>query len=216
MTKVIDIPRGSLKSHELQSWSDEVLLARYREDADRQAFETLVQRYEHELYNYLRRYLGDAQLAEDAFQRTFLQVHMRCGQFDHDRKFRPWLYTIATNQAIDLQRRNKRHRGVSLQQRQRDEDHNELGALVDLLVSHEEDAEAQFDSAQQRAWVRRALESLGEPLRQVVQLVYFQGLKYREAGDVLGIPTGTVKSRMHAALLKLNEAWRTTHPVDFD
>src|SRR3989304_4903459 len=85
--------------------SDELLLRRYRDKGDRAAFEELVHRYERELYSYLRRYLGDADLAEDVFQTTFLQVHQKCSQFQDGRSFRPWLYTIATHQAIDALRK---------------------------------------------------------------------------------------------------------------
>jgi RNA polymerase sigma-70 factor (ECF subfamily) len=53
---------------------------------------------------------------------------------------------------------------------------------------------------------------LPEQLRGALHLVYYQGLKYREAADVLDIPVGTVKSRLHAAILKLNEAWHGAHP----
>ena len=94
--------------------SDESLVAQYRETGDRGLYESLIRRYEREIYSYLRRYIGNAELAEDAFQGTFLQVHLKCHQFDPARRFRPWLYAIATNQAIDVQRRNKRHRMVSL------------------------------------------------------------------------------------------------------
>src|ERR1051325_8707465 len=105
------IALGSTKRGDL---TDEELLVRYRDTADRQAFAELVRRYERELFSYLRRYLGDASMAEDAFQATFLQVHLKCDQFEEGRKVRPWLYTVATNQAIDAQRRKKRHRNVSL------------------------------------------------------------------------------------------------------
>src|SRR4249919_2738244 len=117
--------------------SDEQLLLDYRDQADRAAFSELVRRYERELYSYLRRYLGDAGMAEDAFQATFLQVHLKCDQFEEGRKFRPWLYTIATNQAIDAQRRNKRHRSVSLDRTTKQDDGDDLGSLMDLLVSKE-------------------------------------------------------------------------------
>ncbi len=93
---------------------DEELLAAYVETENRDAFEELVHRYERELYSYLRHFLGDAQLAEDAFQTTFLQVHLKCRQFAPGRRLRPWLYTIAANQAVDLLRRNRRHKAVSL------------------------------------------------------------------------------------------------------
>ena len=94
--------------------SDEELLVSYRETRDRDLFTLLMQRYERELYSYLRRYLGNAEMAEDVFQTTFLQVHLKGDQFEEGRRFRPWVYTIATHQAIDAQRRNKRHRSVSL------------------------------------------------------------------------------------------------------
>src|SRR4029079_8646899 len=82
----------------------------YRMTGRSAVFETLVKRYERELYNYLRRFLNNQVLAEDAFQATFMQVHLKCHLYDSDRKVRPWLYTVATNQAIDIQRRNRRHR----------------------------------------------------------------------------------------------------------
>ncbi|NBW97168.1 MAG: sigma-70 family RNA polymerase sigma factor, partial [Planctomycetia bacterium] len=97
--------------------SDEDLLRRFRVDDDMAAFEALVHRYERELFSYLRRYLGSAEMADDVFQATFLQVHLKKENFEDGRRFRPWLYTIATNQAIDAQRRNKRHRMVSIDQR---------------------------------------------------------------------------------------------------
>jgi RNA polymerase sigma-70 factor (ECF subfamily) len=192
--------------------SDEALLLAYRGRADRQAFNELVHRYERELFSYLRRYLGDAPAAEDAFQATFLQVHLKCDQFAEGRKFRPWLYTIATNQAIDAQRRNKRHRGVSLDRNIKHDASDELGSLMDLLVSREPNPEARAETAQNRDWIRRAVDDLPDALREAVNLVYYQGLKYREAAEVLEIPVGTVKSRLHAALLKLNEAWLTSQP----
>ncbi len=79
----------------------------YRETGGAALFGQLVSRYEREIYSYLRRYLGNSDMAEDAFQATFLQLHLKCDQFESGRKLRPWLYMIATNQAIDLQRRTK-------------------------------------------------------------------------------------------------------------
>src|SRR6187200_1836026 len=117
MSKAIRNQPNPADTSDPTAMSDEALLLAYRDHADRLAFSELVRRYERELYSYLRRYLGDAAAAEDAFQATFLQVHLKCDKFEPDRKVRPWLYTIATNQAIDLQRRGKRHRLVSLDRR---------------------------------------------------------------------------------------------------
>ncbi|MCA9177210.1 MAG: RNA polymerase sigma factor [Planctomycetales bacterium] len=189
--------------------TDEQLLVRYRETTDRDIFAQLVSRFERELYSYLRRYLGSAEAAEDVFQATFLQVHLKCDRFEEGRRFRPWLYTIATNQAIDYQRRHKRHRMVSLD-RSGDES-EDVGKLLDLLVSAETDPADQMDELERAEWVQQALDGLTDQMRCVVDLVYYQGLKYREAADVLEIPVGTVKSRLHAAILKLNQTWAEAH-----
>src|SRR5277367_1683793 len=149
MGKAVDnpqsMPHGSADS---VSPTDEQLLADYRQQGDRQAFSQLVHRYERELFSYLRRYLGDAEMAEDTFQTTFLQVHLKCDQFEEGRKFRPWLYTIATNQAIDAQRRNRRHRSVSLDRSAKSENNDDVGALIDLLISKEPNPEFRLESNQ--------------------------------------------------------------------
>lgn len=191
--------------------ADELLLLRYRDTGSREVFAQLVQRYERELYSYLRRYLGDAELAEDAFQATFLQVHLKCNSFEMDRRFRPWLYTIATNQAIDAQRRNKRHRMVSLDRSGASDDGDDVAKLANLLVAASPSPMQEVSDAERGDWLRSALDELPESYRQVLNLVYYQGLKYREAADALAIPVGTVKSRIHAAILKLNEMWHATH-----
>ena len=190
--------------------SDERLLLGYRQSGQRDSFTQLVQRYEKELFSYLRRYTGNAEMAEDAFQTTFLQVHLKCQQFEPSRKFRPWLYAIATNQAIDLQRRNRRHRAISLNH-SRSQDGDDVGRLMDLLESDETGPLRRLQTAERREWVQGELNELPDHLRTVVLLVYFQGLKYREAADALSIPVGTVKSRLHAAILKLNEAWHSAN-----
>ena len=196
----------------LSELTDEQLLIKYRESGDRNYFSQLVHRYEQELYSYLRRYLGNSEAAEDAFQTTFLQVHLKCSQFRADRKVRPWLYTIATNQAIDLQRRNKRHRLVSLNRPGGQEGGNEIGQLLDMLQGKTEEPLKVLSDGERRDWVRRELAALPDSLRSVVLMIYFQGLKYREAAESLAIPVGTVKSRMHSAILKLNDSWQATRP----
>ena len=145
-------------------------------------------------------------MAEDVFQATFLQVHLKRELFEVGRKFRPWLYTIATNQAIDLQRRNKRHRMVSLDGGRRSGE-DDLKALINLLVADEPGPVAQLEAGERKQWVRNAVSSLPDQLKSALTLVYYQGLKYREAAEVLSIPVGTVKSRLHSALRKLNEAY---------
>ncbi|WP_442483817.1 RNA polymerase sigma factor [Aeoliella sp. SH292] len=189
---------------------DEELLLAYRESGDQDKLGELVRRYERELYSYLRRFLGDAALAEDAFQNTFLQVHTKCDSFDGSRRFRPWLYTIATNQAIDIQRRNKRHQIASLDRPQRSA-HAEVGTLMNLLESGDASASDKFDLREKMDWVRTAVAALPEQLASAIGLVYFRGMKYREAAEELAVPVGTVKSRLHSAVQQLGDAWEQSH-----
>ena len=210
ITAIENATQAETEQADVASLPDEELLLGYQRTGDRDLFEQLVKRYERPLFSYLQRYLGNAELAEDAFQGTFLQVHLRCDRFEPGRKVRPWLYTVATNQAIDAQRRNKRHCLVSLD-RVGPPKPADTGKLIDLLVSGEPDPTAEAERDERGRWVRQTVEQLAEHLRQVVVLVYYQGLKYREAAEVLSIPVGTVKSRLHAAILKMNEAWNDTH-----
>ena len=187
--------------------SDEQLFKTFCDTEDTNAYEVLVSRYERELFSYLRRYVGSSEMAEDVFQATFLQIYVKRDRFEAGRRFRPWLYTVATNQAIDAQRRNRRHRMVSLDQKS---GNDEEGDLMSVVSSAGPTAVENLEDEEAREWVRGAVDDLPETLRAALILVYHQGLKYREAADVLGIPVGTVKSRLHAALLKLNRAWTST------
>jgi RNA polymerase sigma-70 factor (ECF subfamily) len=127
---------------------------------------------------------------------------------------RPWLYTVATNQAIDLQRRNHRHTSLSLD-RQKQGNSRVDGSECDTLgstVPAPSDGGGPSDAAiatENAEKVRRAVDCLPDAQRQVLLLVYYQGLKYREAADVLSIPVGTVKSRLHAAIQGLNDRLRS-------
>ncbi len=183
-------------------WSDEQLLVHYRQTGNQKMFAVLVQRYEQELFHYLRHYLGDSQLAEDTFQTTFLHVHLKRDQFDQQRRFRPWLYKIATNRAIDNIRQRKRRATVSLDMPCDPQDPN-CGAWADRLIDSSRTPTAQLIHQEHCDTSLQALQKLPKHLRQVLTLVFFQGLKYRETAEVLSIPVGTVKSRMHTALQKL-------------
>jgi RNA polymerase sigma-70 factor (ECF subfamily) len=186
--------------------TDEELLALFRR-GQREAFGVLVRRYERELYGYLRRYLGDGDLADDVFQNTFLQLYTKIGKYEAGRPVRPWLYTIATHQAIDALRRQGRHQVLSLDQQREELADGEVSSLVGLLESRGPGPLDQAQGEERRQCVRASVDRLPDFLRQVVILAYYQGLKYREVADILDIPVGTVKSRLHAALVKLQEMW---------
>jgi len=197
-------------AQDLSQLADEELMNRYREEGRAALFNELVHRYESELYRYLARYLGDPTSAEDVFQNTFLQVHLKRELFENGRPFRPWLYAIATHQAVDALRKAGRHPTVSLDQRvSAARSDSDAGNLVDLLTSDTNGPLAQLQESERQEWVRESVARLPETLRQTLILAYHQDLKYREIAEILKIPVGTVKSRLHAALEKLQQMARS-------
>ncbi|MDX2038983.1 MAG: sigma-70 family RNA polymerase sigma factor [Isosphaeraceae bacterium] len=196
---------------DLDRETDEVLLQRYRDSGRPADFDELVRRYEKELYRYLARYVGDSALAEDVFQNTFLQVHLKRDLYEDGRAVRPWLYSIATHQAVDALRKAGRRAAVSLDQPTAGgSDDSDAGALVDMLTSDDATPLAELQDQERRDWVRKSVAALPDALRETLLLAYDKDLKYREIAELLRIPVGTVKSRLHAALTKLQEMARRT------
>lgn len=185
--------------------TDEQLVLQYLATKNPATFETLVRRYEREIYTFLRRFLGDVQASEDVFQATFLNVHLRLDQFEEGRKFRPWLYAIANNKAIDHMRRNRRHKIGSLNVTSTNSDKEE--SMLQRLEGSDSqpDLEAVRNETSER--VRHAVGQLNEPTQELLNLAFYQGLKYADIADILQIPLGTVKSRVFTAIRKLNTIW---------
>lgn len=184
--------------------TDETLFQRFRTSGDAAAFEALVHRYQHELFGFLRRSLGCPELAEDVFQATFLKVHLKRDSFEEGRRFRPWLYAIATHQAIDARRSNRRHRSVDMDRRAGEPDAPAAFAETVPAPAVADAAEA----VENNEWLRSAMARLSAPQRDALTLVYQRGLRHAEAARLLHIPVGTVKSRLHSAIHALGDSWR--------
>jgi len=162
-----------------------------------EAFAELVRRYERPLYSFLAKFLGQGALAEDVFQETFLQVHVSAKSFEAGRRFRPWLYAIAANKARDALRRQSRQPTVQLTG---GEDDLDVGGLWDGLLRETQTPPEVLEKKQEEALVRRVVGALPEGMREILVLAYFKHLSYKELADHLGIPLGTVKSRLHGAV----------------
>lgn len=189
--------------------SDEALLNRFVQQGDRGCFEVLMRRYQYEVYNYLRRYLGDEDLAEDAFQLTFISVFRKGKQFDPKRRFRPWLYGIATNQAIDLKRSVNRKPHFSLDAPVAYPPGREMSSSHNLPDHRQVDGDM-LERAELREQIHLALDQVGEPGKSALDLIYLRGMAYKDAAEALNVPVGTVKSRVHSAIRKLSEIWQRT------
>jgi len=192
--------------------TDEQLLADYRQ-GDRESFTTLVGRYQRELFHFLVRFLGDKTAAEDVFQEAFLQVHQSAEQFDPARRFRPWLFTIAANKARDLIRSQARRPANHLQAIINPGD-EESGEYIDLLQAQTQFPTEPMERQELQEAVQRTVLAMPEHLREILLLSYFHQFPYKQISDILEIPLGTVKSRLHAAVAHFADRWRTLNQKD--
>lgn len=177
--------------------SDEALVAR-AVLGDDGAFTVLVDRHRDRVFQFLRfTLLGDRAEAEDAAQETFLQVHRALRSFQGRSSFRTWLYGVARNVS--------RHCGSPAARRadaQADEE-----ALLDV-PDHSPDPLARLEQLQIQHAVRDAIDTLSPFHRAVVFLRDIDGRSYEEIAAALGVPVGTVRSRLHNARARLAERLR--------
>jgi RNA polymerase sigma-70 factor (ECF subfamily) len=188
-----------------QSKTDEEVFLAFRED-DASAYRELIERYHDDLLRFLTRMVGDRAAAEDIFQETFLQVHISASTFDTSRRFRPWLFTIAANKARDMLRKKNRRKTVELSAPIRKSEPG--SSFIDLLEVDVPAPDEAMDIAERDDMVQKALNQLGPALREVLLLAYFQRLSYAQIAEDLGIPLGTVKSRMHSAVAAFARSWQ--------
>ncbi len=169
------------------------------------AFRAIIDRFHDPLFRFLFRLMGNRQSAEDVFQDTFLQIHQSLDTFDSSRRFKPWLFTIAANKGRDSLRKQNRRAAVSLTSRAGD---GMGGALVDLLAIDIPNTDSQLEAQEQSRMVQAAIDTLSPRLREALLLAYFQKFTYQQLAESLGIPLGTVKSRLHAAVAAFAKAWQ--------
>ncbi len=184
---------------------DTALLQRYLV-GDQEAFTALIRRYRSELYNFLAVFTGDATLAEDIFQETFLQLHVSAALFDQTKRLKPWLFTIAANKARDAMRSRSRRRAVSL-----DATVDAAADSVsygDLIPSDIPAPEEKILNLEARRAVQNIVSEMPENLRIVLLLCYFHEMPYKEIAEVLDAPLGTIKSRIHAAVAHFAQKWK--------
>jgi RNA polymerase sigma-70 factor (ECF subfamily) len=202
---------GSVKQAEPRGddLPDERLLERYL-DGDLASFRQLVGRYERELFHFLIRFLGDRAAAEDIFQEAFLQVHQSGHSFDLTRRFRPWLFTIAANKARDLMRSQARRPAAPLNAAVNPNGEGE-GTFVDLMAADVPDVDERANREELATQVQDVVQEMPVHLREILMLSYFHQFPYKQIAEILEIPLGTVKSRLHAAVGTFGDRWRSAH-----
>jgi len=166
--------------------SDEDSMARLAA-GDESALGPLLERWRAPLYGFLARRVGEAD-ADDLFQETWLRVVRHRDRFDPGRRFSTWLFQIANNLCRD--------RGRRREVRDRYRHARRAEALADPARTQAPPLDRTLD-------VRRRVAALPDRLREVLVLRYYRDLPEKEIARVVGIPPGTVKSRLHAAVKAL-------------
>lgn len=186
--------------------TDEQLLADYAA-GQIDGFELLVRRHSQELFRFLVRFTGSSSMADDIVQETFLQVHLSAATFDRSRRFKPWLFTIAANKARDQMRSRRRRPEVPLDAQVGSEEEDSQ-RFLDFLADSANAPAGALEQEEERAFVREIMDRLPDHLREVLVLSYYHRFPYKDIADVLGVPLGTVKSRLHAAVAQFGQAYR--------
>jgi len=189
--------------------TDETLLKEYIRGKN-SSFELLVRRHAHDLHQFVLRFTGDSIAAEDVVQESLLQVHSSARQFDPARRFKPWLFTIAANKARDYLRRRSRRHEVPFEASVGGDEGGAGQRFVHLLASDEGTPEEELSSEESRRLVKRVIEEMPPHLSEVLILAYYHRFPYKDIGEIVGIPLGTVKSRLHAAVVNFGERYRET------
>jgi RNA polymerase sigma-70 factor (ECF subfamily) len=176
----------------------EASLVKACQEGDQAAFNLLVWRWEKPLFNFTYKYVGDAHLAQDLVQETFLRVLRSIRGYQHRGAFSTWLYRIAINLCRDHLRR-KRLPMVSLHDYYTTSS-GEHVYVKDRVADDAAGSDEAMAAARREELVRRLLAGLPEEQRIVILMKEYQGLTFREIAEILDTPEGTVKSRLYGAL----------------
>lgn len=173
---------------------DDLAIVNRAQKGDLKAFETLMHHHVGAIVSYLHRFMPDEDDIDDIAQEVFLKAFCNLSRFNSARgQFRSWLFRIAANTSLDEIKRQKRvaaNREDVAKHLQREAARNEWEPGIEL---------------DQVANIKSAIQSLSNAQRQVVLLSYYHDLTFQEIANTLGIPFGTVKSRMSSALSRLRQ-----------
>ena len=170
--------------------SDEMLIARIA-GGDRLAMQTLFARYRTPVYRWLLRLVGNETVAEDLLSDVFLDVWRQAGRFQARSAVSTWLLAIARFKALSARRSRK---------------DAELDETIEATVADSADnPEVVLQKKSRDQFVRTALTTLSPEHREIIDLVYYHDKSVDECAQILGVPSGTVKTRMFYARKKLAE-----------
>ncbi len=184
--------------------SDEDLIEKFQR-GDIYAYELIVKRYKDQLLNFVYRFLGNQEEAEDVVQETFLRVYRNRHAYQRVAKFSTWIYTIAGNLARTELRRRNRRRIFSLSNMGVEDKEYEISDEFSSPEKH-------TNTVLSEEIIQKEINRLSPKFREVIILRDIQELSYEEISKIIRVPIGTVKSRVNRARLRLQS--RLKHLLD--
>lgn len=179
---------------------DEMLVAQFKSGSQK-AFDELMKRYERRIFGYLLRSVRNYEDAEDLTLEVFFKAYRALDSWEPKAKFSTWLYTIASNLAIDYHRSKARQPVYVFE----DEDVIEARLVATDISSN---PEKQLEDKERGRIIREAVDELSSKQKAVFMLTRYEGLQIREVAEALGMAEGTVKIHLHRAMKKLQTLLR--------
>lgn len=179
---------------------DEMLVAQFKSGSQK-AFDELMKRYERRIFGYLLRSVRNYEDAEDLTLEVFFKAYRALDSWEPKAKFSTWLYTIASNLAIDYHRSKARQPVYML------EDEEVIEARI-VATDISSNPEKQLEDKERGRIIREAVDELSSKQKAVFMLTRYEGLQIREVAEALGMAEGTVKIHLHRAMKKLQTLLR--------
>lgn len=159
---------------------------------DQNAFAEIVELFKDKVYQLCYRMVGNAHDAEDIAQEAFIRAYININSYDTNRKFSTWLYRIATNLSIDRLRKRKPDYFLDAEI-----EGTEGLTMYSQLPSDELQPDEMVESLEFQEWIQQEINQLPVMYRSVIVLKYIEELSLKEIGEILDLPIGTVKTRIH-------------------
>ena len=186
---------GKPLDHNKYLYSDEQLISRFQA-GDENAYVELVNRFKDKLTNFVYYFTKDEELSEDIVQDAFIKLYEKKHYYKPVAKFSTWLYTIARNLANTELRKKNRAKVIYLSQMKYDKKNHDLESKEQSLISK---IENEYLSDE----LHSAIHRLSDNYKTAIILRDIQGLNYEEISNIVGVPLGTIKSRINRARLQL-------------
>ncbi|MEI6233057.1 MAG: sigma-70 family RNA polymerase sigma factor [Planctomycetota bacterium] len=193
---------------DVASMSDEDLM-KLCQEGDESAFTILFSRYETQALSFIHRLIGDQSRTEALGQEAFLRIFKDAKSYQYPRSFTTWFYTIVRNLCKNELRWRSRHPTVSIEENighSENSSSDRASRIGDMLRSESTDPLESMVLRERNSRLERAMDELPDLERDILILNRFQGLKYREISEIVGVPIGTVRVRIYSALETLRKS----------